>query len=186
MADVAAVGDPLEVAADDRLAVVEHPLRRLGEDVEPIPLHDAQKRGGTRAHADDLGVDVAGNHLRHTRVRSGHAEDVRDQLAARYELHAGEDRPLLEDVDRVRRVRILRPDVQPVAFDGRVPDQLVAEVHRHHQRGVLRVRARAVRDVVEHDVAGLECFLSADRLDGCLDAEAHRAHEGGQARRLRE
>ena len=48
------------------------------------------------------------------------------------------------------------------------------------------MRARAVRVVVEDDVARLERLLAADLGDGRLDAEVHRAHEDQEARRLRE
>ena len=41
--DVAAVGELLEVAPDDRLAVVEHPLDRLLEGRKPEALDDAEE-----------------------------------------------------------------------------------------------------------------------------------------------
>ena len=73
------------------------------------------------------------------------------------------------------------------ALDRRVADELLVAVeHGHHDRRVLRVRARAVRVVVEDDVARLERIAAADAGDRGLDAEVHRAHEEGQARRLRE
>jgi hypothetical protein len=158
--------------------VIEHALDRVAERLQAVLLHQPEHRGRRRAHADDLGVDVARDHLRHARVRERHAVDVVDALAAAEELDAGKDRAFLEYVDGVGRVRLLAADVEPVALDRRVADQLlVVEEDRHHHRGILRMRAGAVRIVVEDDVARLERFLAADRLDGGLDAEVHRAHE---------
>src|SRR3954469_5231186 len=47
--DVTTVGNLLEVAAHDRLAVVEHALDRLLERRQAVPLDETDERGGSRA-----------------------------------------------------------------------------------------------------------------------------------------
>ena len=69
-----------------------------------------------------------------------------------------------------------------MALDRRVADQLlVLQEDGHHDGRVLRMRAGAVRVVVEDDIAGLERLHAADRLDRGLDAEVHRPHEERKA-----
>ena len=185
-ADVAAIGQLLEPAAHDGLAVGVDARGALAEALESVPLDEPRQCRCTGAHADDRRVDVAGHHLRHARVGDREAVDVLDEPTPGVELDAREDRALLEYVDRVGGVGILAADVEPVRLDGRVADELPGGEHRHHHGHVLRVRARAVGHVVEHDVARLERALPAHGLHGGAHAEAHRAHERGQARCLRE
>ena len=190
--DVAAVGELVEPAAHDGLARGVHALDAVAEGLDAVALDDAVERGGAGADADDQRVDVARDHLRDARVGGRHPVDVGDQAAAGEQLDAREDRALLEDVDRVGRVRVLAPDVQPVGLDRAVADQLAVgavvalQEDRHDDRDVLRVRARAVGHVVQDDVAGLERVLAADGLDRLGHAERHGAHERRQRRGLGE
>src|SRR3954451_25231367 len=90
-------------------------------------------------------------------------------------------------LNRVGAVRFLAADVQPVGLDRGVADALAVTQEDGHDHGhVLRVRAGAVGDVVEDDVARLERLLPAHGLHRGGYAEAHRAHERGQRRRLGE
>ena len=165
-ADVAPLRQSREPLLDQRLAVVVHGCDRLVEALEPVPLDHPNESGGAGAHADDRGVDVARDHLRHPRVRCRKAEDVRDQAASREQLDPWEDGAFLEHVDRVGGVRLLAADVEPVRLDRGVADEFaLRQEHRHHHGRVLRVRAGAERVVVEDDVARFECRLAAHGVD---------------------
>ena len=56
MTDVAAVGQLLEAAAHDGLAVVVHARRALAEALESVTLDEPRERRGPGAHADDVAL----------------------------------------------------------------------------------------------------------------------------------
>ena len=45
--------------------MVEDACHALPEPLRPVAADDAFEGGGAGAHADNAGVDVAGDHLRH-------------------------------------------------------------------------------------------------------------------------
>ena len=167
LADIAPVGDLLEVAAHHPFAVVEHVLDRIGEGRGAVALDDPLQRRGPDPAPGDLGIEVARDHLRHAAVGEHDAEDVVDQFALPVDLYARIDRPLLVDVDGVGAIGVLAGDIEPVALDRGVADQrLFAEEDRHDDGDVLGVRAGAVGPVVEKDIAGIELGLAADAVHG--------------------
>src|SRR5215218_1619691 len=81
-------------------------------------------RSRTDSKPDDLRAQVAREQLRHSAVREQRPVEVVVELAPAVELDAREERPLLEDVDGVGRIRVLAADVEPVRRDRGVADQL--------------------------------------------------------------
>src|SRR4029450_854875 len=107
LADIPSVRNAFEPAPDHRLSMVEHALDGLRESLETVALDNPEERRSARTDADDLGIDVARDHLGHPRVGGGNAEDILHQLASPNELYPREDRAFLEHVDGVSRVGIL-------------------------------------------------------------------------------
>ena len=136
-------------------------------------------------------MQITGERLGHARVREQRAVEVLLTLTGAVQLHAREDHALLEDIDGVRAVDLLRADVHVVRLDRRVGNEFaVVEVRMFdHGEAVVRSyfekipdgryvgRGEMDNDGISDDAVPFEIVVSVDgstvRLDYSRAPDAH-------------
>ena len=174
-----AVGELGEGRARAPLRVAQQLLEILRQRGRPVLGHQRRNALNAEAVGRGLGAEVAGDLARAAEVGADHREDVRVDLAALDEAHAGDDEAFLVDLagdaDAAGRAAA---DIDVMRDVGHVAEQRAVVEDRRDERDVVEVHAALVGIVDEDAVAGLQA-LRAVGADGARHQVGQRAQVGG-------